>query len=60
MLGWLHWYRYYALPAGQDKQDYDAAAELFTQCFVAAWAASAGRMKPAAPPRAANGRSARA
>jgi hypothetical protein len=35
VLGWLHWYRYYALPAGQDKQDYDAAAELFTQCFVA-------------------------
>jgi hypothetical protein len=35
LLGWLHLYRYYALPAGQDQHEYDAAVELFTPCFAA-------------------------
>jgi hypothetical protein len=34
-LGWLHWYRYQALPQGQDRQDLDAAIAMFTPCFVA-------------------------
>ena len=35
LLGWFHWYRYQALPEGQDKPDLDAALEMFTQCFIA-------------------------
>jgi hypothetical protein len=35
LLGWLHLYRYYALPAGQDQQQYDTAVELFARCFAA-------------------------
>jgi hypothetical protein len=33
--GWLYLYRYYALPAGQDQEEYDAAIDLFAQGFVA-------------------------
>jgi CHAT domain len=35
LLGWLHWYRYQALPVGQDQQDLTTAVELFTPCFLA-------------------------
>ena len=34
LLGWLHWYRYQALPEGQDQQDLQAAATMFTSCFI--------------------------
>ncbi|MGH3374461.1 MAG: tetratricopeptide repeat protein, partial [Actinoallomurus sp.] len=35
LLGWLHWYRYQALPEGQDRQDLDTAIGMFTPCFLA-------------------------
>lgn len=35
LLGWLHWYRYQALPAGQDRPDLQAAIHMFTPCFLA-------------------------
>ncbi|MEV5750751.1 CHAT domain-containing protein [Actinoallomurus sp. NPDC052308] len=35
LLGWLHWYRYQALPDGQDQQDLAAAVGMLTPCFVA-------------------------
>jgi hypothetical protein len=34
LLGWLHWYRYQALPEGQDQQDLQAAVTMFTPCFI--------------------------
>ncbi|WP_053760566.1 CHAT domain-containing protein [Streptomyces sp. AS58] len=34
LLGWLHWYRYQALPRGEDRQDFEAAVTLFTEAFV--------------------------
>jgi CHAT domain len=34
-LGWLHWYRYEELPAGQDDPEADAAVEALVPCFVA-------------------------
>jgi hypothetical protein len=34
-LGWLHWYRYLALPEGRDDEDGDAAVEALVPCFVA-------------------------
>ncbi len=52
LLGWLHLYRYYALPAGQDKQDYDTAVELFTQCFVAGVDGLPESLRPALARRA--------
>ena len=30
LLGWLHWYRYHALPEGRDQQDLQAAVTMFT------------------------------
>ncbi|MGW6886725.1 CHAT domain-containing protein [Streptomyces chartreusis] len=33
-LGWLHWFRYLALPPGQDREDLAAAAEAFVPCFL--------------------------
>ena len=33
-LGWLHWYRYQALPEGHDQQDLQAAFTMFTSCFI--------------------------
>ena len=35
LLGWLHWYRYQALPAGRDQQDLGISVIMFTPCFVA-------------------------
>ncbi|MFD7003807.1 CHAT domain-containing protein [Streptomyces mirabilis] len=34
-LGWFHWYRYHALPDGEDQAALTAAVEAFTQCFAA-------------------------
>ncbi|MBE3012980.1 CHAT domain-containing protein [Microbispora sp. NEAU-D428] len=34
-LGWLHWYRYSALPEGQDRDELRAALRAFVGCFVA-------------------------
>ena len=34
ILGWLHWYRYQALPEGHDQQDLQAAVSMFTPCFM--------------------------
>src|SRR4051794_22181368 len=34
LLGWLHWYRYQALPEGQDQQDLRSAVAMFSQCFI--------------------------
>ncbi len=34
LLGWLHWYRYQALPDGHDQQDLQVAATMFTSCFI--------------------------
>ncbi|MGW1561782.1 CHAT domain-containing protein [Streptomyces sp. NPDC002144] len=33
-LGWLHWYRYLALPPGQDGEDLAAAIHAFVPCFL--------------------------
>ncbi|MFG2133888.1 CHAT domain-containing protein [Streptomyces sp. NPDC048751] len=33
-LGWLHWYRYAALPEGEGDADLDTAIELFTPSFL--------------------------
>ncbi|MGW0556521.1 CHAT domain-containing protein [Streptomyces sp. NPDC002926] len=35
VLGWLHWYRFQALPEGQDSHDLVAAVDMFTPCFLA-------------------------
>ncbi|WP_351233327.1 CHAT domain-containing tetratricopeptide repeat protein [Streptomyces sp. NPDC002133] len=35
LLGWLHWYRYQALPEGEDQHDLGAAIDQFTHCFIA-------------------------
>ncbi|MFG2950445.1 CHAT domain-containing protein [Streptomyces adustus] len=32
--GWFHWYRYLALPVGQDEEDRAAARGAFTLCFA--------------------------
>jgi len=34
LLGWLHWYRYQALPEGQDQQDLQVAVTMYTPCFI--------------------------
>ncbi|WP_371551505.1 CHAT domain-containing protein [Streptomyces sp. NBC_00554] len=34
-LGRFHWYRYHALPEGEDQADLTAAVEAFTVCFAA-------------------------
>ncbi|KAA9379164.1 tetratricopeptide repeat protein [Microbispora cellulosiformans] len=34
LLGWLSWYRYLALPEGQDRADLDTAVDAFTPCFI--------------------------
>jgi hypothetical protein len=52
VLGWLHLYRYNALPAGQHQQDYDAAMELFMQCFVAGVDGLPESLRPALARRA--------
>jgi hypothetical protein len=52
VLGWLHLYRYCALPAGQDQQDYDATVELFTQCFVTGVDSLPESLRPALARRA--------
>lgn len=33
LLAWLHLYRYYAKPAGEDQQDFDTAIGLFARSF---------------------------
>ncbi|MGH3374889.1 MAG: CHAT domain-containing protein [Actinoallomurus sp.] len=35
VLGWLHWYRSQALPAGPNQYDLDTAVAMFTPCFLA-------------------------
>ncbi|MCY9785159.1 CHAT domain-containing protein [Nocardiopsis sp. EMB25] len=35
LLGLLHWYRYLALPVGQDREDLQTAIEMLTPCFIA-------------------------
>ncbi|MFF2131679.1 CHAT domain-containing protein [Streptomyces olivochromogenes] len=35
VLGWFHWYRYQALPTGEDQADLQHAAQAFMVCFVA-------------------------
>jgi hypothetical protein len=34
LLGWLHFYRFQVLPAGQRKPDLDAAITMLTPCFM--------------------------
>ncbi|UWP79160.1 CHAT domain-containing protein [Dactylosporangium fulvum] len=34
VLGWLHYYRYLALPEGQDQDDLGAAVQALATCFV--------------------------
>jgi tetratricopeptide (TPR) repeat protein len=34
MLGWFHWYRYQALPEGQDRPDLDTAIAVLAHCFL--------------------------
>ena len=34
VLGWFHFYRFQALPEGQDSQDLTTALQMFTPCFV--------------------------
>lgn len=33
-LGWLHWYRYLALPPGRDRDELRAAIQAFLGCFI--------------------------
>jgi len=54
LLGWLHWYRYQALPAGQDQQDLATAVELFTPCFLAAGGGLPEPLLPVLASRAAS------
>jgi hypothetical protein len=35
LLGWLHWYRYQALPDGEDRDDLTATLTMFTPCLIA-------------------------
>ena len=34
LLGWLHWYRYQALPEGEDQQELRIAIGMFALCFI--------------------------
>ena len=34
LLGWLHWYRYQALPEGSGQQDLQVAVTMLTPCFI--------------------------
>ena len=34
LLGWLHWYRYQALPKGRGQQDLQTAVTVLTPCFI--------------------------
>jgi hypothetical protein len=34
LLGWLHWYRYQALPKDHHEQDLQALLSMFTPCFI--------------------------
>lgn len=34
LLDWLHWYRCYALPDGDDQHDLQAAVTMLTACFI--------------------------
>ena len=34
LLGWMHWYRYQALPEGHRQQDLDSAISMFAPCFL--------------------------
>ena len=34
LLGWLHWYRYQALPERDGQQDLQVATTMFTSCFI--------------------------
>ncbi|MFE7901043.1 CHAT domain-containing protein [Streptomyces sp. NPDC057424] len=33
-LGWLHWYRYDALPAGADQEELESVARAFVPCYL--------------------------
>ncbi|HEV7934895.1 MAG TPA: CHAT domain-containing protein [Actinomadura sp.] len=35
LLGWVHWHRFQALPAGHDREDLAAAVDMFTACLIA-------------------------
>ncbi|WP_165983861.1 tetratricopeptide repeat protein [Streptomyces sp. YIM 98790] len=34
VLGWFHWYRYQALPEDEDQEDFEAAVDSLTPCFL--------------------------
>ncbi|WP_405417781.1 CHAT domain-containing protein [Streptomyces microflavus] len=34
IVGWLHWFRYQALPAAEDQADLSAAVIMFIPCFI--------------------------
>jgi len=34
LLGWLYWYRYQALPEGQDQPELESAISMLTRCFL--------------------------
>ncbi|GAA1001108.1 CHAT domain-containing protein [Acrocarpospora macrocephala] len=36
VLGWLHWYRFQALPPEEGQDDFTLAIDMFAECFVAA------------------------
>jgi tetratricopeptide (TPR) repeat protein len=46
LLGWLHWYRYQALPAGQDQSDLRGALTMFAPCFINAVRGLPGALLP--------------
>jgi tetratricopeptide (TPR) repeat protein len=46
LLGWLHWYRYLALPEGEDGEDLQAAIELLLPCFLSAAGQLPGPLLP--------------
>nr|MDT0520536.1 CHAT domain-containing protein [Streptomyces sp. DSM 41633] len=46
VLGWLHWYRFQALPEGEDGHDLAAAVDMFTPCFLAEMDDIPGPLRP--------------
>jgi hypothetical protein len=52
LLGWLHWYRYQALPEGRNQEDRQAAVTMFTPCFIDAIGGLPGPLIPILAERA--------
>jgi hypothetical protein len=45
-VGWLYWYRYLALPEGQDQADLETAVRIFAPCFISGAGSPPGSLLP--------------